>query len=174
VAPNIVYHLVVQRYDVTNKYLTVENGDFLTSGRTWAELTLIAGRYRALIQTKSCGQYMGPWSEDIQFSVDGGPERDNPTPNSSDIIGSQVQESAEGTKVFPNSVDSLIDSVGAVWTFGSEVIPGIYQVLQGGAYTGGGGSVLKYHNHLVYHLGSDGNWYFWNGSGFSGVGPIEP
>ena len=96
VAPTIDYHVVVERYDVTNRYLPVENGNLWTHSTTWAEVSgLPEGRYRAKVQTMSCGKFMGPWSEMLQFSVEG-----NDAPATGDPSS---EESAEGTKAFPES-----------------------------------------------------------------------
>jgi hypothetical protein len=167
VAPTIDYHVVVERYDVTNQYLPVENGNLWTHSTTWAEVSgLSEGRYRAKVQTMSCGKFMGPWSEMLQFSVEG-----NDPPPSGDP--GTPQESAEGTKAFPPG-QSLIDSSGAVWTFGAPVGDGFYQVFRDGVFMFGLASQMKYHNHAVYHLGGDGNWYVWDGASWTGVGPTEP
>jgi hypothetical protein len=171
VAPTIDYHVVVERYDVTNQYVPVDNGNVWTHNTTWAELTLSEGRYRAKVQTMSCGKAMGPWSEMLQFSVEGtdAPATSDPEPN---------RESAEGTKVFPGSGQSVIDALGAVWTFGAPVGDGFYQILRNGVYTEGWGLQIKYHNHTVYHLGhDDANWYMWTPEGsfsWTAVGPSEP
>jgi hypothetical protein len=168
VAPNIEYHVVVQRYDVTNKYMPVENGNFFTSG-TWAELTLSPGRYEGMIQTKSCGTNMGPWSQSLQFSVD---EEDQ---LQVDIESQQTHESVEGTKVPAGSGGSLVDASNVVWTFGVEDLPGIHQVVRGGVPTSRWGSFLKYHAHSVYDLDIDGHWYVWDGIGeWVDTGTTEP
>jgi hypothetical protein len=169
VAPVIDYHVIVKRYDVTNQYVPVENGDLWTHNTTWTELTLSEGRYLAQVQTMSCGKYMGPWSETLQFSVEGndaGPAPDDPP--------APPTESAEGTRVFPDSGQSLIDSTGAVWTFGIEVVPPFHQILRNGVFVLGWGTQLKYHNHGIYHSGGGGEWYLWNGSSWTDVGPTEP
>jgi hypothetical protein len=165
VAPNIEYHLVVRRYDVTNKYMPVENGNFFTIG-TWAELTLSPGRYEGMIQTKSCGTYMGPWSQSLQFSVDDDQQPQVETP--------QTTESVEGTKIAAGSGGSLVDASNVVWTFGIEDLPGIHQVVRGGVPTSGWGSFIKYHAHSVYDLAVDGHWYVWNGTDWVDTGTTEP
>ena len=165
VAPTIDYHVIVERYDVTNQYIPVDNGNVWTHNTTWAELNLSEGRYRAKVQTMSCGKFMGPWSEMLQFSVEG---NDPPAIADSGTPG----ESADGTTASPGQ--SLTDSTGAVWSFGFQVDGAFYEVLRNGADTFGWGSQLKYHNHAVYHHGSDGNWYVWTGASWSGVGPTEP
>jgi hypothetical protein len=161
----------VERYDVTNQYVPVDNGNVWTHNTTWAELTLSEGRYRAKVQTMSCGKNMGPWSDMLQFSVEG----IDPPPNNQPAIS---QESAEGTSVFPESGQSLIDSSGAVWTFGDQISGAFYRVLRNGALTCGLGcaigSQLKYHDHAVYHHGNDDDWYVWDGSVWVNVGPTEP
>jgi hypothetical protein len=167
VAPEIDYHVVVERYDVTNQYLPVENGNFWTHNTTWAEVSgLSEGRYRAKVQTMSCGKFMGPWSEMLQFSVEGIDAPATGDPGAS-------EESAEGTKAFPES-GSLTDSSDAVWTFGAHIEGAFYQVMRNGVFTHGLASQLKYHNHAVYHLGGDGNWYVWDGSSWTSVGSTEP
>lgn len=166
VAPNIEYHVIVQRYDVTNKYIPVENGNFFTNG-TWSELTLSPGRYEGMIQTRSCGKSMGPWSQSLQFSVDD----DDSTSGEAPL---QSGESSEGQRVFPGQ--SLTDSTGAIWTLGAEGQPGTYQVLRNGVIDQGTfASQLKYHNHTVYLFAHDGNWYQYLGGGnWASVGPGEP
>ena len=160
VAPSIEYHVRVERYDVTNNYVPVGDGDLFVVNQTWTELTLSEGRYRAKIQTRSCGRYMGPWSEELLFSVEGNESNDtNQAPTSG--------ESAEGATALPGQ--SLTDSSGDIWTLGSYVwpAPGFYDVERNGVYVyGGWGSMLKYHNHQVYHLEADGHWYIPDGSGW--------
>ena len=168
VAPTIDYHVVVERYDVTNQYVPGENGNVWTHNTTWAELMLGEGRYRAKVQTMSCGQFMGPWSETLQFSVEG---IDPPATGDS----GPPQESAEGTKVFPGSGKSLIDSSGDAWSFGAPVDSSNSRVLRNGLDMNGWGSQLKYHDHGVYHLGGDGiHWWLWNGTSWELVGTTEP
>jgi hypothetical protein len=167
VAPTIDYHVAVERYDVTNQYLPVENGNLWTHNTTWAELTLSEGRYRAKVQTMSCGKFMGPWSEMLQFSVEG---IDAPTTDDS----GPPHESAEGTKIFPGSSHSLIDASGDAWSFGAPVNAVVNEVLRNGVEVGWG-SQLKYHNHGVYTLGQDSaTWWFWNGTFFENAGTTEP
>jgi hypothetical protein len=166
VAPTIDYHVVVERYDVTNQYVPVENGNVWTHNTTWAELVLSEGRYRAKIQTMSCGKFMGPWSEPLQFSVEG-----IDAPPTADL--GPAQESSEGTKLFSGS-GSIVDGSGDVWTFGVEVSPSFRQILRDGSFMHGLGSQLKYHNHTVYHLGTDGHWYMFNGTDWTDVGTSEP
>jgi hypothetical protein len=171
VAPVIDYHVIVERYDVTNTYVPVENGNVMVSNTNWLELTLSEGRYRARIQTKSCGRYMGPWSEDLQFSVDG--DEKGTLPGNA----ATFTESAEGARVFPNTGQSITDATGTVWTFGTEVMPGFYQILRNGVFTNGWGEQMKYHNHALYHLGevsgAAGPWYVWNGD-WTFIGTTEP
>ena len=166
VAPGIEYHVVVERQDVTNTY--VPAGDLFVTNQTWTELTLSEGRHRARIQTRSCGRFMGPWSEELQFSVEGEPSND------SSEAPSQSGESAEGQRAFPGQ--SLTDSTGAVWTLGAQGQPGTYQVLRNGVIDQGTfASQLKYHNHTVYLFAHDGNWYQYLGGGnWASVGPGEP
>ena len=204
VAPGVDYHVIIERYDVTNRYVPVENGDVWTRSATFVELTLSEGRYRAKVQTMSCGKFMGPWSEVLQFSVEGTdapasgdpevaiesgtpplpappvptppvPTPPVPTPPvpTPPVPEPPSSESAEGTKVAAPG-GSLTDASGAVWTFGSQVVGAFYEVLRNGVYMSGWGSYLKYHNHSVYHLGTDGNWYRWNGSGWTNAGSTEP
>jgi hypothetical protein len=171
VAPTIDYHVVVERYDVTNQYVPVDNGNVWTHNTTWAEVTVPEGRYRAKVQTMSCGKFMGPWSEMLQFSVEG----NDPPPNNEPTT---PHESAEGTKVFPESGQGLIDSTGATWSFGAPVGPpvnsSVHLVLRNGEVAGWG-SQLKYHNHGVYTLGQDGvTWWLWTGTFFENAGTTEP
>src|SRR5262245_63913822 len=164
VAPNIEYHVVIERYDVTNAFVPVDNGNVFLANQTWLELTLSEGRYRAKIQTRSCGKFMGPWSDELAFSVEG-----NDAPVSNDAPPANG-ESAEGTKVPSN--ESLQDASGNVWTLGDENEDGARQVLMNGSDAGGAYAlVLKYHNHSVYAKGASGNWYVFGSGGWSLVGP---
>jgi len=159
--------VVIERYDVTNTFVPVDNGNVFVANQTWLELTLSEGRYRAKIQTRSCGKFMGPWSEELAFSVEGA---DAPVPNETPIPGG---ESAEGTKV-PNS-PSLRDGSGNVWTLGADNGSGARQVLINGGDAGGAYAVvLKYHDHSVYAEGISGNWYVFGSGGWSLYGPVEP
>ena len=111
---------------------------------------------------------MGPWSEELQFSVEGNDSTSGEAP-------SQSGESPEGQRVFPGQ--SLTDSTGTVWTLGAEDQPGTYQVLRNGVNLDQGtfASQLKYHNHTVYLFAHDGNWYQYLGGGnWANVGPSEP
>jgi len=171
VAPVIEYHVVVERYDVTNRFVQVENGDVFVVNQTWAELTLSEGRYRARIQTRSCGRLMGPWSDDLVFSVEGN-ER---PPVSDEVPPSSSGESAEGTTV--PSASGLTTASGHVWTLGA-VLTTPYGTARevaedGSVFDGVWATQLKYHNHGVYLHGPDGNWYLALG-GWINVGPAEP
>jgi len=157
---------VVERYDVTNRYVPVENGDLFVANQTWVELTVPEGRYHARIRTRTCGQYMGPWSDELQFSVEG--EETNPIA----VPPSPSGESAEGTRAFPGQ--TLIDASGAVWSFGIEDLPGVHEILRNGVYIGAWGLQLKYHNHSVYDLTLEGNWYLWTGTEWTNLGNTEP
>src|SRR3954462_5321802 len=63
-------------------------------------------------------------------------------------------ESAEGTRGI-----SVIDSSRATWTIQSSVL------LRNGVDTGGRGSIYLYHNHTVYTLGTDNNWWVYLSAG---------
>jgi len=169
VAPGIEYHVMIERYDVTNRFVPVDNGDVFVANQTWVELTLSEGRYRAKIQTRSCGRYMGPWSDEFVFSVEG----NDPPPSNEAPTTTPSGESAEGTKV-PNS-PSLTDGSGNVWTLGAANAQGAREVLMNGGGVGGAFAVeLKYHDHSVYAHGASGNWYLYAGGGWTNVGPVEP
>jgi len=165
VAPGLEYHVIVERYDVTNRYVAVDGGDLFVVNQTWAEVTLSEGRYRARIQTRSCGHFMGPWSESLQFSVEG-----SEAPNANDAPTSG--ESAEGTKV-PNS-PSLTDASGNVWTLGAPDDEGKRPILMNGGALSVSAVELKYHNHAVYAHGISGDWWLYSGGNWINVGPTEP
>ncbi len=179
VAPDIDYHLIVERYDVSNNFIVVENGNFFVTNQTWAELKLPEGRFRARIQTRACGRMMGPWSDELTFSVEGNePPPNVPVPNVP-VVTSDVPppsgESAEGT--FVPSAPSLTEASGNVWTLGA-VLSTPYgtarEVAENGyVFPGVWATQLKYHNHGVYLHGPDGNWYLADG-GWISVGPSEP
>jgi hypothetical protein len=173
VAPNIEYHVVVEHYDVSNKFVPVENGNFFVVNQTWAEMTLSEGRYRAKIQTRSCGRFMGPWSDELSFSVEGNevptvppPTNEAPTPSG---------ESAEGTLV--PSAANLTTASGDVWTLGAPLStpygPAFEVALNGVVFDGVWATQLKYHDHNVYLHGPDGHWYLAQG-GWIDVGTVEP
>ena len=166
VAPGLEYHVIVERYDVTNSYVAVSDGNLFVVNQTWAEVTLSEGRYRARVQTRSCGHFMGPWSEPLQFSVEG-----NEPPNSDDappVSG----ESAEGTKV-PNNA-SLTDASGNVWTLGALDGDGKRPIVLNGGTLPVSAVELKYHNHAVYAHGISGDWWLYSGGVWINVGPAEP
>jgi hypothetical protein len=170
----IEYHVVVERYDVTNRFVAVENGDVFVVNQTWTEVTVPEGRYRAKIQTRACGRAMGPWSDELVFSVEGNEPRPSPPP--SETVESPSGESAEGTKV--PSASSITDASGEVWTLGAEVSTSFgaaHEVVRNGSVVSGVvATQLKYHNHTMYVHGPDGNWYMSSGTDWISVGPSEP
>ena len=172
VAPEIEYHVVVERYDVTNRFMPVDNGDLFVVNQTWAEVTVPEGRYRAKIQTRACGRAMGPWSDELIFSVEG--NEPPPSPPASET--SPSGESAEGTKV--PSAASITDASGDVWTLGAEVNTphgiGREVLRNGSAVEGVFANEMKYHNHSLYLHGPSGNWFQSSGTDWINVGPTEP
>jgi hypothetical protein len=171
VAPEIEYHVVIERYDVSNTFVPVENGDFFIANQTWAERTLGEGSYRAKIQTRSCGHFMGPWSDELVFSVEGEEAAvvtPPPPPASS--------ESPEGTKVGPAT--SITDASAVVWTLGAVVstpFGNANEVARNGiVWSGVWATELKYHNHSVYIHGPDTHWYLVSGASLIDVGTTEP
>ena len=176
VAPNIEYHLVVERYDVSNNFIVVENGNFFVTNQTWAELSLPEGRFRAKIQTRACGRMMGPWSDELTFSVEGNEPPPTPPVPTSELPPLPSGESAEGTRV--PSASSITEASGNVWTLGAVVstpFGAANEVAENGiVFSGVWATQLKYHNHSVYLHGPDGNWYLASGGSWVNVGSSEP
>lgn len=75
----IDYHLILERRDVTNIYLPAGDVTEDTLSRPFTHLP--GGRYRAKIQSRSCGAY-GPFSDWLEFSIEGdeGPSGPSDTP----------------------------------------------------------------------------------------------
>jgi hypothetical protein len=64
----------------------------------------------------------------------------------------------------------IVDDVGATWTIGSGSA-----ILRNGAQANGGyGSQILWYSGVIYVLGTDSNWYRWNGTYWSGVGSSDP
>ena len=76
------------------------------------------------------------------------------------------EESANNTRVPPAT--QIVDSTGAVWTRTANGT-----ILRNGAGTGGTGSQILYCNRIVYVLGTDSQWWRWNG-GWTPVGFADP
>ena len=94
----------------------------------------VGGTYRAKVQTMSCGKFMVPCPT-CSNSV-------SKMRRSGDRRPGRSEESAEGTKAFPES-GSLTDSSDAVWTFGAHIEGAFYQVLRNGVFTHGLASQLS-------------------------------
>ena len=64
----------------------------------------------------------------------------------------------------------IIDNLGAVWTIAGESV-----ILRNGVSAGGwSGSKILWTSGTIYVLGTDNNWWQWNGSGWVNVGPTQP
>lgn len=71
-------------------------------------------------------------------------------------------ESADGTQVTPGN-GTIYDASLTQWTLNS----GTFIQRNGvNAYNGWQSKQMVYHNHLIFILGLDGNWYSWNGTAF--------
>jgi hypothetical protein len=76
--------------------------------------------------------------------------------------------SPSGTVVPPAS--QIVDNLGAVWTIGAN-----QAILRNGVQAAGGaGSKILWTSGTIYVLGTDNNWWQWNGSGWNNVGPAQP
>ena len=76
--------------------------------------------------------------------------------------------SPDGTMV--PSVSQIIDSSGAIWTIGSNGA-----ILRNGIQAGGGwGTKIFWSGGSIYVYGTDGSWWMWTGSGWTGVGSSLP
>lgn len=71
-------------------------------------------------------------------------------------------ESTDGTTVTPGN-GVILDISLVQWSLSPATF-----ILKSGvtAYNGWQSNKMVYHNHLVFILGLDGNWYSWNGSAF--------
>jgi hypothetical protein len=113
---------------------------------------------------------MGPWSDDLSFSVEG--NEPPPVPSGQPLAPSG--ESADGTLV--PSAPSITDASGDVWTLGALAPSGTVREVarNGSVFPGVFASQLKYRNHGVYLHGQDGNWYLASGGTWISVGSSEP
>lgn len=75
---------------------------------------------------------------------------------------SPSNESKEGTKITPGS-GSIVDQNGDTWAISSAFF---IQKNGANAFNGWQSREGLYHDHTVYILGLDGNWYDWTGSAF--------
>jgi len=76
--------------------------------------------------------------------------------------------SPDGTTV-PTALQ-IVDSVGAVWTIGTNGA-----VLRNGVQAASGwGSKILWKSNAIYVFGIDGNWWQWTGSGWINVGSAVP
>jgi hypothetical protein len=64
----------------------------------------------------------------------------------------------------------IVDSVGAIWTVAAN-----QTILRNGVQAADGiGSKLLWRNSTIYVLGTDDNWWRWNGTGWVLLGPSQP
>jgi uncharacterized delta-60 repeat protein len=76
--------------------------------------------------------------------------------------------SPDGTTV--PAAAQIVDNAGGVWTIGVN-----QAILRNGAQAAGGlGSQILWQSGTIYVLGTDNNWYQWNGSWWLNVGPARP
>lgn len=76
--------------------------------------------------------------------------------------------SPDGTIVPPAT--SVVDSAGATWTLGAGA-----SVLKDGASAAGGlGSKILWYGGKIYVLGTDNNWWQWNGTAWQNAGAQQP
>jgi hypothetical protein len=76
--------------------------------------------------------------------------------------------SPNGTKVPPAS--SISDNSGNTWTIG-----GGNTILRNGVQAGAGvGTVLLWYQNNIYTLSTDNNWWQWNGTSWTNIGPNDP
>ena len=81
------------------------------------------------------------------------------------IITSLLSSVASAQSISPNGASapplpSIVDTSGATWTIGAQL-----EILRNGVQIGGGwGSQILWLDGVIYVLGSDINWYSWNGS----------
>ena len=151
------------------------SGAIWTLGPSYAILrngTLAGGGYGTKIYWKSGAIYVygtdGNW---YQWNGGGwiniGPTQ--PGGSSTGGGGTGGSSSADGTMV-PTNASQIVDASGAIWTIG-----GGYTILRNGAPAGGGyGTKIYWKSSTIYVYGTDGNWYQWNGGGWSNIGPTQP
>src|SRR5688572_23511056 len=97
----------------------------------------------------------------------GGTPTPTPTPTPAPTpTPTPSEESANNTRVPPAT--QIVDSTGAVWTRTANGT-----ILRNGGGTGGTGSQILYCNRIVYVLGTDSQWWRWNG-GWTPVGFVDP
>jgi carboxypeptidase family protein len=82
--------------------------------------------------------------------------------------GGGGSSSPNGTIIPPAT--QITDNLGAVWTIGAN-----QTILRNGTHAGGGyGSKILWTSNKIYVLGTDSNWWQWNGAGWINVGPTQP
>jgi hypothetical protein len=76
--------------------------------------------------------------------------------------------SPDGTIV--SSGGQIVDAAGAIWTIGLN-----QQILRNGTHAANGlGTKILWTLNTIYVLGTDNNWWKWNGSGWTNAGPTQP
>jgi hypothetical protein len=78
------------------------------------------------------------------------------------LTPAKVRESKEGTTITPGA-GTLVDSNGDVWALTAATF-----IQKDGlnAYNNWQSNKAVYHDHAVYILGLDANWYQWTGAAF--------
>ena len=77
--------------------------------------------------------------------------------------------SPDGTTV-PATATQIADDAGAAWTIGAGQV-----ILRNGVQAASGyGSQILWQSSRIYVFGTDSNWYQWNGSGWTHLGPAHP
>jgi hypothetical protein len=77
--------------------------------------------------------------------------------------------SPDGAMV-PTTASQIVDSSGAVWTIGSNLLI----LRNGSSVLGWSGSRILWKSSTIYVLGMDSNWWRWTGSTWVNVGPTQP
>lgn len=78
-------------------------------------------------------------------------------------------DSPDGTEIAVGD-GKTITAAGVAWTFGAvSPNPPSRHITQNGVDRGGWGTKLNWKAAKMKTLGSDGNWYLWNGSGWAGT-----
>jgi hypothetical protein len=66
---------------------------------------------------------------------------------------------------------SIVDDSNGIWT----INPGDNFILLNGVQVGGGiGTIILWVNQHIYVLGTNNDWFLWDGSSWSDIGPNRP